>query len=165
MAGMFGHTWISQYGAKPHGVGGDTWAAALSGINATQIANGLRETLLLASDFPPSAPRFRALCLGIPTFGSIRAEMVGRSGACTPFARLTWSFVDGYRFRMVDADKSDRMLRDAYEMARDHVMRGGDLPEPSVAIEEQPKEPVKPASRETVEAAVRAATEALGDPE
>lgn len=162
MAGMFGHTWISQYGPKPDGLGGDTWAAALSGISGAQLAQGLRETLLLASDFPPSAPRFRALCLGIPTIGAVRREIASRDAERSPFARLVWSFLDSYRMRHVDADKADRMVGDAYEMAREHVMRGGELPRESPAIERSAPEPIKPASPEAVAAALKSVETLFG---
>lgn len=166
MAGMFGHTWTSQYGAAPQGIGGDTWAAALSGVSGEQIAAGLKATLLLASDFPPSAPRFRALCFGIPSLGQVRVELMPGHPSPSRFARMVWSFVDSWRYRQSSESKQDAMLREAYELARDAVMRGEPLPaEPVAAIEAPEEKAFTPARPETVaEAAARIAA-ALGTPE
>lgn len=132
---MFGHTWLSQYGARPDGIGGDTWAAALAGITGAQLATGLQATLALGSDYPPSAPKFRALCLGIPSLATVRAELARRDARRSPFVVLVWSHIDAHRYRMSDADRADRMLREAYDAAREHVMRGGSMPEPAVELE------------------------------
>ncbi|KLB51569.1 hypothetical protein XEUV315_23935, partial [Xanthomonas euvesicatoria] len=39
--------------------------------------------------------------------------------------------LDGYRYRGASASDADRMVREAYELARDHVMRGGEVLEPA----------------------------------
>jgi hypothetical protein len=152
MAGMFGHTWTSAYGPKPHGIGGDTWAAALSGISGSQIAEGLRATLALGGEFPPSAPKFRAMCLGIPPISQIRVEL--RGGEPSGFARLVWQRMDAYRWRAATEDKADVLLRDAYDLARDAVMRGEPIPamdEARIAAEPKDEKP-KPADPEVVRA-------------
>lgn len=131
MAGLFGNTWISGYGASPSGVGADTWASALVGLTPMQIARGLQETLVLGSDFPPSAPRFRSLCLQIPTLAIVRASI--RSGKRDPFTILVLSRLDQFQHRHADQRAAAEMVREAYEVARDHVMRGGDLPDVPVA--------------------------------
>lgn len=144
MAHMFGHSWVSQYGADPAGSPGDTWSAALAGLSPTQIAAGLTATLTLGSDWPPSAPRFRALAMGIPSMAKVRQEIRHPTGERSPFTRQVWAFLDGYLFARADQAKADRMLREAYELASEYVMRGGRLPEPMAgAIEAQ--KPVKPA--------------------
>ncbi len=168
MAGMFGHTWASQYGAKPDGIGADTWAAALSGITGAQLARGLRETLLLASDFPPSAPKFRALCLGIPSIASVRADIARKDSDRSPFTVLVWRGINGWAFARADQPGAERMLREAYEEAREFVMRGGALPEPAVAIaQDTTPPPLKLASDETAAAALARIADVLkvGEPE
>ena len=150
---MFGHTWTSGYGPKPHGIGGDTWAAALGGISGAQLAEGLRATLMLGGEFPPSAPKFRSLCFGIPSIANIRAEFADRNAERTPFATLVWSKLDAHRYRTVDADKAGYMLREAYELARDHVMRGGPLPDAPAGLIAAPVAEVrKPAPPEVAAA-------------
>lgn len=67
---------------------------------------------------------------------------------------MVWQQIDGYLFKQASADKSDRMLKDAYELAREMVMRGHPLPEvPELAIEKVEPD-FKPASKEAVEAAM-----------
>lgn len=67
---------------------------------------------------------------------------------------MVWQQIDGYLFKQSSADKSDRMLRDAYELAREMVMRGQPLPEvPEAAIAHTEPE-FKPASKESAEAAL-----------
>lgn len=161
---MFGHTWTSQYGPKPHGIGGDTWATALGGVTPAQLADGLRATLALGGEFPPSAPKFRAMCFSIPSLAVVRNEILGRDTERTPFGRLVWQHLDTYRARHADADKADRMVRDAYEIAREHVMRGGALPEdPSALIERDAPMPVKPAAPEVVADVAEKLRAVLGD--
>lgn len=165
---MFGHAWASQYGDRADGVAGDTWASALAGLNSEQLANGLREVVVLGDKFPPSAPMFRALCLGIPTLATVKQQLLKRDAEHTPFARLVASKIDWFRFTRSDADTSDRMLREAYEAGREHVMRGGDMPEsPAALIEhERNTEAPKPADPAKVREFMTRIEAALGrDPD
>ncbi len=151
---MFGHTWASAYGDAPTGTTAETWASCLAGVTNAQIADGLRACLAEGAEFPPSAPRFRGMCLGIPSLALVRLEL--RGGDHSQFTRAVWANIDGYRFRQSSADAADRMLRDAYELTREQVMRGHALPTPSEAIEQEARE-FKPCS----EAARKAAWEAV----
>lgn len=162
MGAMFGHTWASQYGESPTGLAGDTWAAALAGVTAQQVAEGLRATLRLGGEFPPSAPRFRALCFGVPAFSVVRFEMTHGEVPRTPFGLLCWRYVDTYRLRQADQREADRLARDAYELAMAHVMDGGELPEVHEALQ-APLEPErKPASPEIAERTLREMCGKLG---
>ena len=149
---MFGHTFTSQYGTEPSGVAGDTWAAVLAGLSGEQLARGLREVVKLGSDWPPSAPRFRMLCLDIPTLAAVRQEFKNADGAHrSPFARKLWQFIDSYQLGRADQDKADRMFRDAYDLTREHVMNGGALdPAPVAALETEKPAAPKPATPEKV---------------
>lgn len=148
MAALFGNTWVSSYGASPAGIGADTWAKALAGVTPLQIANGLRETLVLGSDFPPSAPRFRRLCFGIPSLLAVKGIM--RRNEFDRFVCLMRMKLDSYVFARVDQRTADRMLKEAYDEAAEHVMRGGELPPiPEAQIEHQ-REERRRASDETV---------------
>lgn len=158
MGSMFGHTWTSAYGTKPDGLAGDTWSAALADLSGPHIAEGLRAVLLLGSDFPPSAPRFRSLCFGIPSLSVVRREIT--VGNASPFARLVWSKLDTYRYRNSEAGKSDRLLKDAYDEALEHVMRGGDLVGHAEALAHEVEQRT-PATEETAQASIAAAQKAL----
>lgn len=142
---MFGHTWASAYGDAPTGTTAETWASCLAGVSNQQIADGLRACLAEGAEFPPSAPRFRAMCLGIPSLALVRLEL--RNEDPGAFTRAVWQNIDAYRFRQVSSDVADRMLRDAYDLTREQVMRGQALPEPSEKLEHEKPE-FKPASEE-----------------
>lgn len=134
MAAMFGHTWVNQYGVAPHGIGGDTWAAVLADLRAGQIGIGLQAAVAQGSAWPPSAPQFRAMCMGIPDFAVIRRELAATGSQRSPFAQLVWQNLDACRYKNAATDQADRLLREAYESASQHVMRGGALPEPMTEL-------------------------------
>lgn len=165
MAAMFGNTWASQFGESPTGLAGDTWAAALAGITPSQISAGLHATLALGAEFPPSAPHFRALCFGIPSFAAFRHEMTHAHVPRSPFGVKAWEFVDPYRMRQADQREADRIARDAYDLAKDFVMRGGELPEVHAALR-APLEPERkrPASPEVARAHIEKLRGMLNDP-
>lgn len=62
MTEIYGHRWLSSYGLTPN----DSWRRGLAGITGQQIANGLSRMLEQGSDWPPTLPQFRALCVKDP---------------------------------------------------------------------------------------------------
>jgi hypothetical protein len=145
MAEIYGHRWTASFGANPDPDGAaGTWAKGLAGITGAQLADGLKACITNSDPWPPTLPEFRAMCVGVPSLVTIRAEINGK-GERTPFAILVWQRLDAYQFRMVSAKDAERMLRDAYEDAREFVMRGGALPAVAPAIESEEKE-FKPVS-------------------
>ena len=150
MAEIYGHRWTSNFGDDAGKGAGYTWARGLAGLTNEQIRAGVDAALASAEPWPPTLPEFRALCLSIPSFATARATVHAKQ--VTPFLRLMWTHIDGYRFRQADQDASDRLLRNAYELARDHVMRGGALPpEPVAAIATAKQDTGTPASVETAQ--------------
>jgi hypothetical protein len=161
MAEIYGPRWTSAYG-EDAGVGaGETWAKGLIFLTPAQIAIGLESAIASTDDWPPTLPAFRALCLGIPPIASVRAELADRDARRSPFTMLVWSRLDSYRYRMADADRADRLLREAYESAREHVMRGGVLPEARDELPAPEPETRTPASEETARRNVEAIVERL----
>lgn len=165
MVAMYGHAWNSVHGVSPQDDGGkltvdgDTWAKALAGVTGQQMAAGLAACLAEGAEFPPSAPRFRGMCLGIPSFASVRMDR----DKAEPFTRLVWASMDGYLYRHAAADRADKMLRDAYELAREHVMAGGDLPQESAGrIEHKQPEPWNPRTPEERASRAQRAREEAG---
>lgn len=61
MGSMFGHKWVSSYGANvdPDRV----WQATLSNVSLDKIKNGLKRLSDRGDEWPPSAPEFKKLCL------------------------------------------------------------------------------------------------------
>lgn len=145
---MYGHAWASQNGDQATGITAETWASCLAGVTPTQIADGLRACLAEGAEFPPSAPRFRGMCLGIPSLAMVRLEI--RGGEHGPFTRAVWGNLDGYRFRQSSTDLADRLLRDAYDLTREQVMRGQPLPEARQQIEHEEPAPVRVSTPEFV---------------
>jgi hypothetical protein len=67
---------------------------------------------------------------------------------------MVFQHIDGYLFSQVSAEKSDRMLKDAYELSREMVMRGHPLPEVPAGVIEHVEPEFKPATKESAEAAL-----------
>lgn len=136
MAEIYGHRWTSSYGDSEAGTA-QTWAKGLAGVSPVQLAAGLSDCIASADPWPPTLPEFRARCLGVPTLGAVRSDIATRS---TPFVVKCWEFIDAHAFRIASREAGDRMVREAYEQAREFVMRGGVLPE-IVAVLEAPEKP------------------------
>ena len=96
-------------------------------------AGSLRVCRLVGTDddWPPSDTAFRAMCLGVPTLAAVRFELRGQQYSA--FARLVWQHLDTYAFSRAETGKAERMVKEAYNLARVHVMRGGALPAEPVA--------------------------------
>lgn len=137
MSATYGHRWTSAYGEDPRGVAGRVWASELAGMSREQIDEGLASCRAASDPWPPSLPQFKGACLGVPSLAFVRDDVTRAPEHRDAFTRLVWSFVDAYRIKAASADQSDRMLRDAYDLAREHVMRGGSLPGAHNAVTKQ----------------------------
>jgi hypothetical protein len=164
MGAIYGHRWSSAYGedATARGEAGEVWAKGLAGLTARQIGDGISAAMASADPWPPTLPEFRALCLGIPAFATVAHQIARPAPEQSRFVRLVWQYIDGWRFGQASTQESERMLRSAYEVAREHVMRGGALPEPSPAIEAPKPRPIRPASEDVVRTEMQRIADALG---
>lgn len=155
MTQIFGHRWTSAYGADAFigddtdGSAGSTWANGLRGVTPAQLGVGFNACVTSGSDWPPSLPEFRAMCLGVPTLAAVQAEIGGKIRSIaerSPFAIAVWRALDGYAYSTAPSDKAGAMLRSAYEDVRERVMRGELLPEapPAIAAEVKPFVPADP---------------------
>lgn len=156
---IYGNKFTSVNGILPEDssgcltLAGDTWSRCLTGITEAQIADGLAACLLrfTSEEWPPDPPKFRALCLGIPSLAAFALDLRLPTAEKKPFTRLAWSFIDSYRFRLADPAELHRITKNAYELAAEAVMRGDSLPACSGIIE-APKEPPRvKAKKEFVE--------------
>lgn len=140
------------------------WERGLGGLTPTQLRHGIHVCATAGEDWPPSLPAFRAMCLGIPTLAAVRAALsTVAPESIEPFVALVWRHLDGHRLRHATADKSDRMIADAYELSRDAVLRGEPLPQRPAGRIEAPIAPLRtPASEATIETAVSTLATALG---
>lgn len=136
MLAIYGHRWESNYGRVPTGIAGDTWAAGLSALDPRALGRGLDACLRSGDGWPPSLPEFLAMCRGIPSFAFVQADL--RAEDRHPFTRIVWSELDAFGFKRASADQAGRLLREAYERARERVMRGEALPDEPVQIAPDP---------------------------
>lgn len=146
MGTAYGHRWTSAYGDDSRAAAGRVWATALADMSRDQVDAGLRACLTSADPWPPTLPEFRAKCLGIPTLAEVRLDTARRA----PFGALVWRYLDGYAYRQANAERAERMLREAYELARTARMQGLPMPEPVAAQVAHGKRKPKLADPETV---------------
>ena len=143
MTDFYNHAWVSAYGPAPQtndgelSNAGDTWSRVLAGLTYRQIATGLKACSLEGKEFPPSLPRFRAMCLKVPSLAIVRSQLHHKQPSA--FAHAVWLELDVFRYRQTGTDQAERQLRDAYEVVLDRVMQGEVLPDPpTAAIEHKP---------------------------
>ena len=154
MTARYGHAWASQFAGAEDETEDESfalavaeWSEALSGLTEAQIRTGLRADMCRGDKWPPSAPLFAAMCHGVPSLARVKHIIVRAGPGRTKFTRLVWSLLDTFQFTRSDGKYADKLLADAYELAKTHVMSGHPLPdEPSGAIEHvsRPKTPAKP---------------------
>jgi hypothetical protein len=165
MAARYGHAWVSQYGAQPDGLAGAEWRDTLAGVDRTMLHAGFRTDAERADAWPPSSPKFRAMCFGLPTFATVRHEFSHGDEPRTPFGLLCWRFIDTYRLQHADQREADRLVRDAFQLAQAHVFAGGSLPAVHAELA-KPEPPVrKIASAETAKRHLDEMMNRLGDVE
>jgi hypothetical protein len=144
MIAMYDHKWVSGRGLTPQKddgtitITGDVWAKGLAGLTPSHLAAGLRACLLRADPWPPSVQEFRGMCLGIPSLDLVHLEFRGLSER-TPFGVLVWNRIDSQRWRMASPETQEKLIAAQYNLAREHVLRGGSLPSLAVAEIEAPK--------------------------
>lgn len=146
MASRYGHAWVSQYGPIPDGIAAAEWRSTLAGLTGTQLGAGFAADRARGSEWPPSSTSFLAMCRDIPTLAKVNSEVTklltqrkwlggGREAVeVSRFARLVWQKLNVYAFRNAPTKQADRMLEDAYGLAREHVIQGGELPDEPVAL-------------------------------
>jgi hypothetical protein len=165
MAARYGHAWTSQYARGDDDalrLAMAEWRETLAGVTSAQVQHGLEADALRGAEWPPSSTHFRALCFAIPSFAATRFEMQHGDEPRTPFGLLCWRFVDPFRMRTATQDQADRIARDAYELAKTHVMAGGELPVVPELLAKPDPQQREAASRETAERTLREMAEKLG---
>lgn len=146
MVAMYGATWSRDMGVQPPADGPirDEWESVVAEMSTDQLRCGFNAARASGSEWPPTVPRFRAMCFGVPSLPSVQFELSPNfKGDRSAFSRLVWSFVDAFEYRQSSSKAADKMVSDAFSLAREHVMRGGELPEVVAAIERAP-DPPKP---------------------
>lgn len=162
MASRYGNAWVSNFGAQPNGIAAAEWRGTLAGVTPEQLREGFEADVLRADNWPPSSAKFKAMCLGIPSIASIRAEVVDYLTYRKPFdgpdarpiisrfARGVLSRLDTYSYRNASGKLADRIFEEAFQRTREFVMEGGTLPVNPLALIEKTEPEHKPASPEVV---------------
>gem|GEM_PF-2478476 len=177
MGSRYGNAWVSQYSDSPSGIAAAEWRSTLSGLTAEQLAAGFRADTLRGSNWPPSSTSFCAMCHEIPTPAKVNSEvfklltqrkwLAGGEERIevSRFSRLVWSNLNVYAYRNAQGKQAERMLQDAYGLAVEYVIGGGELPVAPVALLEKTVTPIKPASPEVVKEHLDRVRDILREPD
>ena len=160
MAEIYGHKFTSAHGENPNAGAALTWAKGLGGLTAEQLADGLRACIACTDPWPPTLPEFRAMALGIPSLAAVKHEL--QHGPRSQFTVMVWGSIDSYSYRVATSDASDRMVREAYTVTKEKVMRGMPLPPVAAAELEHEAPSHVPASPEVAAACIAEIAEMLG---
>jgi len=133
MAEIYGHRWTSAYGDDPNKGAALTWAKGLEHIAPAQLAHGLTTAITSADGWPPTLPEFRSMCLGIPSIAVVRYAMGHPGETISPFMRQFWAYLNGAEYNSGDEYRCERAVKEAYELASEHVMQGKALPPAAAA--------------------------------
>lgn len=147
---MYGHRFVSAFGADPGSATGQVWAAGLEDLDDAALLNGISQVRRAGEKWPPGLPEFRALCLDVLTLDQVRANLRRRNDERHPFTRMVWAQLDQCAYTTGDDYRARAALADAYAAAREARMDGAPLPAPLAAL---------PAG-----ASVNPARAAMGDP-
>lgn len=166
--GAWGHRWTTHFGDLPVDdtgaltLAGNLWAQGQAGFNADQLLAALGKFVEQGDDWPPNLPMLRAACCGIPSLNAVRLELRDRDAQRTGFTRLVWGYLDSYQLGRADTEKHDRMIRDAYDLARENVLAGREsIPEESPAIAAPVVETVKAENVPPAESSIEEARRVL----
>jgi len=161
MNGIYGYQWTRQYGDEPDATG--VWKIALSGLTQRQIWGGIESLIFSGGEWPPTAAKFRELCLGgsdLPSVDSAYFELtqyLSKSPSrrsvkyLSPAVLYTIRKMDFWSFQQLNGEKQIAIFKSAYTATREAVKNGLVFEEPEPAKELPFDPPGPPASRETAE--------------
>lgn len=79
MARLYGHRWTSNYGTSDRG---DMWLRVLGDLTPALLARGIGACCRRGDAWPPSAPEFRALALGLPAAAEVSIAAMDLVAGC-----------------------------------------------------------------------------------
>ena len=130
MTAMYGHRWTSSFGDDPRGFAGREWSSELLKFTRRQIDDAIQSCKAGSDGWPPSLPSFKLLCLGIPKFTTLKADIGKRN---KPFTRFVWQHLDSYAFTTSDTRSAEALLRSTYDHCVELRMNGAELPDHAAA--------------------------------
>lgn len=145
LSGLYGYPFVSQYGTEPTA----EWELALGNLDVDQIRRGIERCTTEPEfcKFPPNPMQFLALCLpsgedlGLPSETEALAQAVGASTGKHPAVVYTLRQMGNqvFELRRADSTRAIRMFAPWWAKTVEHVSAGGELPEKSIEIENQPQ--------------------------
>lgn len=142
MTAAFGHRWTSIHGDNFAETSGRIWAIQLAGLGQRAIARGLE--LAVRETWPPVLADFKGMCLGVLPLNTVKLQRAGTASDQHPFTILVGRFIAYHEWRMADPVRQERMLLQAWEQARDHILAGGAMPEYTPASQQLTVEDERP---------------------
>lgn len=129
MTATYGHKWTSTHGDDFATGPGRLWAKELAGVGPKRLARALEVWVSGGNEWPPTLVELKSACFGIPAMPVVKLERAGPASEQSGFTILVGQMIDSTEWRMADFRFQQRLLIDAYEMAKAHVLAGGLLPE------------------------------------
>jgi hypothetical protein len=131
MSEIYGHRWVSSYGAAPS----DTWARGLAGMTREQLARGLAACLKTGYEWPPTLPGFCKLCLTIPGVPSedeawadaLQIARRWKQPHQSQHAAVWHALSQIGDFNGIDEEVLEKRFRKNYEQATRMLATGGEL--------------------------------------
>jgi hypothetical protein len=127
----------------------ETWLSVLRSFSGEQIGKALQDCINRDNPFPPGLPEFKAMLLQIPSLAWVKQNLDNRE---SQFILLVKQNLDFFAYKRADAKQAAWILKDAYDLARQHVLEGGDLPEIPKEIEYKKEDTAKEITPEEREA-------------
>lgn len=174
MADLFPNRWLNQVGTFVDEQGREAtavgaWRTALAGMRGQQLAVGLQALIASGADYPPSAPKFRKLCLAdVPSeWTAYREACTAAGGGGMGWESWRWSHpvvyaaahdVGSWDLAHLDGRVSAQRFVAAYARAVERFAAGEEMTAPVPKRLEKPKrESANPATAEAELAKMRAA--------
>lgn len=143
MTSAFGHRWTSAHGDNFAETSGRIWALELAGIGQRGLQRGLEQAV--RCEWPPVLAEFKAMCLGVLPLATVKLQREGKASDQHPFTILVGRFIAYHEWRMADPTRQERMLQQAWDQAREHLLAGGKMPEYTPASQQLTAEDERPA--------------------
>ena len=141
LSGLYGYTMSRQYGTEPTA----EWLLAFDKLSVDQIARGLERCCEDKGEFPPSPVKFMTLCMpsgedcGLPSEDEALLQATGGATIKCPAVVFTLRNMGNAAFdlRRADSKRAAAMFSPRWAATIQHVMAGGELPEPAPEIDHQ----------------------------
>lgn len=140
MAHLYGHKWVSVYGAATRD-GGLTlsarqWLYDLRDMTPEQVALGVAEVERRGREWPPGPIDFKRLCLQIPSLEQLLDRGTNYGPVCAEIRkRLDWFRIDGMASEKARELAGQQMERAVLNMRESGALQALSAPAAKLALE------------------------------